>query len=485
MSSSPQFDTVVIGGGQGGALARMLCEGGQRVAIIECDHFGGTCTNYGCTPSKAFQASAKRAHDARTAGPLGVHITEVIVNFREVVARAQSIVTDFRDEVADRLEHLPTITRFDGTGRFAGPREGGLWTIEVETREGTQRIQTPHVVLATGAKPLIPDLEGLADTPYLTYKTLWTLDALPDHLVVMGGGYIGCEVAQMFRRFGAQVTLLQKGPQLLTKEDPDVAEAVADILREDDVDVRLGTACVRVAGEGDTSQGDTAKGQGVTLHLEREGREETLRASHLLVAVGQEPNTKPLQLDKAGIETDDKGALRINDSLEAAPGVWGLGDCKGGPQFTHVAFDDARRIAHHLLHSEPIVISDRVVPSVVFIDPQLGRVGLSEAEAQKTGVAYRVAQVPVCDTARGIESGEDKGFLKILVGEDDQVLGAALLARDGGELIGIIQTAIAGKLSYRALFDMLWAHPTQSEAFYRVLKSISMPESAKMRQKSS
>ena len=428
----------------------MLAEGGQNVALIEREHLGGTCTNVGCTPSKTHIAAAKRAHDARTANELGLKIGAVEVDLPAIVARTQSIVHFFRADIEKRLQNTPNLHLFHGQGRFVGPNQ-----LEIAYPSGQRTIFAQNVVVATGARAVVPPIEGLKSVAFLTHRTIFELKTVPSHLTIVGGGYIACELAQCFRRLGARVTLVQKGEQILDDEDADVSQEIAQILRGEGVEILLGCE----------TRGVRRWGDGIEIQLEKK----SLRASHLLVAVGQKPETHGLGLEHLNAKIGEKSEIQVNEFLEAAPNVWALGDCKGGPQFTHIAFDDARILAARLLDKRRVSVKNRPVPWVVFTDPQLGRIGLSEKAAREQKIAFRVAKLPVCDTARGLESGEDKGFLKVLVSDDDQIVGGAFLARDGGELIATLQVAMMGKMPFQTLRDAIFAHPTQTESLNRVL----------------
>ena len=440
------FDTLIIGAGQGGALARMLCEGGQCVVLIEKSELGGTCTNVGCTPTKAHIACAKRAHDARVSSAWGVGCSEVEVDLPAIVARTESIVREFRSHIEARLNALSTLEIVRGTAAFVDER-----SVEVSG----QILSARNIVIATGAHAAKPEIEGLDDIDWLDHGALLKLEIVPEHLLILGGGYIACEFAQMFRRFGARVTIVQSGAQLLDREDPDVAQEVADLLRAEGVEIRLETKCERVSKHETGLEAQFQNG-------------ELVRASHLLLATGQQPNTRDLQIENANLKPGESGEIVVDEHLQAAPNIYALGDCKGGPAFTHIAYDDARILAKRLLHGELSSTKGRPVPYCVFTDPQIGRVGLNECEARERGLNFRVGKLAVCDTARGVESGEDRGFLKVLVGDDDRILGGAFIARDGGELIATLQTAMMGGLKFQDLRDGIWAHPTQIESLNRV-----------------
>lgn len=446
-AADTQFDTIIIGGGQGGALARMLGEGGQTVAVIEKEAMGGTCVNRGCTPTKAHIASAKRAQDARNAADLGIVIPTVEVNMPAVQARTASIVKDFREGVEAKLSETAGVTVLGATARFVGPHQ-----IEARFPDGkTIELSAPHIVIATGAHTVAPPLDGLDEVNWVDHRGMLQLEEAPAHLLIFGGGYIACEFSQMFARLGSRVTLVQSGPQLLAREDDDVATAIADLLQEEGVELICNDKAKSVA--------KVESGIEATLESGRK-----IIATTLMLATGQHPHTQILQLENTDVELTKSQHLKVNDYLEAAPGIWGLGDVKGGPAFTHIAYDDARILSDILLHDKKRSIKNRQVPYVVFTDPQLGRIGLNECEAREKNLKYRVAKIAVDQTARGIENGQARGFLKALVGEDDQILGGAFLCYEGGEIMATLQIAMLGNLPYTVLRDGIFAHPTQVES---------------------
>ena len=452
-----QFDTIIIGGGQGGALARMLGEGGQRVALIEKEALGGTCVNRGCTPTKAHIACAKRAQDARDAAPLGVIIPEVKVDMAAVQNRTAGIVKDFRASSENNLKPIESVVVLGATARFVGQR-----TVEARFPDGkTVELSAPNIVIATGAHTVPPPIDGLDEVKWVDHRGMLNLEAAPQHLLIFGGGYIACEFSQMFQRLGSQVTLVQSGPQLLDREDDDVAAAMADLLRDAGVELICDDKARSVKPTGDGQIEATLKSG------------HKISATTLMLAAGQKPHTELLELQNSDVQLTELGHVQTDDYLQAAPGVWALGDVKGGPAFTHIAYDDARILSDILLHGKKRSIKDRPVPYVVFTDPQLGRIGLSEREAKEKGLKYRVAKIAISDTARGIEIGQTRGFLKALVGADDQILGGAFLCYEGGEIIATLQIAMMGGLPYTTLRDGIFAHPTQVESLNKLFLKLA------------
>ncbi len=454
MAQAQHYDAVVIGSGQGGSpLAGTLAGAGRKTAIIEREHVGGTCINEGCTPTKTMVASARVAYLDRRSADYGVQNGPVNVDMVEVRQRKRNIVETFRGGSEQRLEDAENLDLIRGEARFTGPKE-----LEVRLDGGeTIQLTAENIFINVGARPGGVPVEGLDAVPTLDSTTVMELDEVPEHLLVLGGGYVGLEFAQMFRRFGSEVTVVQRGPQLLSREDTDVAEAVAEILREDGVAVLLETEAQSVRQD---------ESGGIQLTVNGPDGEDTISGSHLLVAAGRPPNTDLLNLEAAGVETDKRGHVKVNERLETnVPGVYALGDVKGGPAFTHVSYNDYQVIEANLLNGGDATIAGRLVPYTVFMDPQLGRVGLSEAEAREQGRDIRVASMPMGHVARALEMGESRGMMKAVVdGGTGEILGCAILGIEGGEIMAMIQIAMMGKLPYTALRDGVFAHPTLAES---------------------
>ncbi len=448
-----QYDLLILGSGQAGnPLSTAFAEAGKRVALIERAEVAGTCINYGCTPTKTMVASAQRAHLARTAGPLGVDVAGVQVDMERVRQRKREIVEQFRHSSEKRFEKgNPELVR--GEASFLGPKQ-----ILVKLNGGGERrLQAEQIVIDTGTSPSVPKLEGLVSVPFLDNVSLMELGALPEHLVILGGGYIAVEFGQMFRRFGSRVTVIERGPQLLAREDEDVAEALTQILREDGLEILTGAGATAVRG---------AAGQ-VAVRLQ-DGRE--IAGTHLLVATGRVPNTPGLGLQAAGITVDEHGFVRVNERLETnVPGVYATGDVKGGPAFTHISYDDYRILRANLLEGGDRKTTDRLVPNVVYTDPQLGGVGMTEREARASGRKIKVAKMPFSSVARAIETGETRGLLKVIVdAESQQILGASILGSEGGEIMSMLEIAMMGKLPYPVLQEAVLAHPAYAESLNNV-----------------
>jgi pyruvate/2-oxoglutarate dehydrogenase complex dihydrolipoamide dehydrogenase (E3) component len=455
------YDAVVIGSGQGGnPLSLALAKAGWKTAIVERNHIGGTCVNVGCTPTKTMVASARVAYLTKRSADYGVDSGPMTVNMSAVRRRKQKIVESFRDGSLRNIEETEGLELMRGEARFIGPK-----LLEVDlSGGGRRRLSAERIFINTGARPAKPPVPGLETIPTLDSSSIMELETLPDHLLVLGGGYIGLEFGQMFRRFGSRVTIVQRGAHLLSREDPDVADEVAKILREDEIEVLLNSEAVRAEGD-NTSVSLTVKSD----------REVQLEASHLLVAVGRRPNTDQLNLQATGVETDEHGFIKVNDRLETnVPGIYALGDVKGGPAFTHISYDDFRIIRQNLLENGNAKTTGRLVPYTVFIDPQLGRVGITETEARSQGLHTRVVKLPMSRVARAIELSETRGFIKAVVDvETKQILGCAVLGIEGGELTAMFEIAMMAQLPYTTLKEAIFAHPTLAESFNNLFMSMA------------
>jgi pyruvate/2-oxoglutarate dehydrogenase complex dihydrolipoamide dehydrogenase (E3) component len=449
-STTEDFDAIIIGSGQGGnPLAEALNAAGKKTAMIERKYAGGTCINTGCTPTKTIVASARVAYLARRGSDYGVGVGPVAVDMARVRERKRNIVLTMRHSREKRLAdaHAEFI---HGEASFTGPGK-----ISVALHDGGKRhLAAPQIFINTGTRSALPAIEGIDAVPHLDNESIMELDRAPEHLLVIGGGYIGVEFSQMFRRFGSKVTVIQSGSQLLREEDPEVAAEVTKILREDGIEILLDARTQKVAQVNGV----------ITLTIE--GKAETVEGTDLLVATGRKPNTQALNLAAAGIETDERGFIRANDRLETtAPGVWVIGDVKGGPQFTHISYDDYRILKANLFAGGNRTVHDRMVPYTVFMDPQLGRVGMTETAAKKSGKKIRVARMPMTSVARAIEMDETRGLMKAVVdAETEEILGVAVLGVEGGEVMTVLQMAMMGHLKYTALQSAVIAHPTLSES---------------------
>lgn len=448
-----RFDSIVIGSGQAGTpLSLALAEAGRKTALIERQHVGGTCINEGCTPTKTMVASARVAYLARHAADYGVNTGPVSVNQAKVRERKRAIVESFRGGSQRRLEQAKGLELIFGSARFLGPN-----SVEVQLNAGGARqLTAANIFINTGARAGRPEIAGLDSVPALDNISIMELDAVPEHLLVIGGGYVGLEFGQMFRRFGSKVSIVHSHPQLLTREDADVAEEIASILVEDGIELVLDAETVRVSRNADL----------ISLTVRTRRGERTLTGSHLLLAAGRVPNTEALNLRAAGVVTYGRGFIKADNHLQtSAPGIYALGDVKGGPAFTHISYDDYRIIRANLLEGGNASTEKRLVPYTVFLDPQLGRVGLTEAQALARGLQVEVAKMPMTSVARALEVGETRGFIKAVVdSRTKQILGAAVLGIEGGELMAMLEVAIMGQLPYTALRDGIFAHPTLAES---------------------
>ncbi|NLX08749.1 MAG: dihydrolipoyl dehydrogenase [Chloroflexi bacterium] len=454
MAETQQYDAIIIGAGQAGEpFAMTLARAGWQVALVEAQHVGGSCINVGCTPTKTMVASAKVAYLARRAAEYGVQTGPVQVDMTIVRQRKRDIVENYRSSHHNRLEKQPNLDLLMGRARFSGHK-----TVEVTLNDtGEQRhLTAEHIFINTGQRPTMPPIEGLDRVPVLNSTSIMELDEVPEHLIVLGGGYVGLEFGQMFRRFGSAVTILQRGSHLLAREDDDVADAVAEILREDGIEVVLNAAVTCV---------EQAEGR-PRVYYQVEGREQSVTGSHVLVAVGRRPNTDDLNLEATGLKTDEKGYIPTDNQLETSvQGIYALGDVRNGPAFTHISYDDFRILRDNLLHGGSATVENRLVPYCVYIDPELGRVGLTEKQAREQGLNVEVTRLPMKYVSRAVEKGEARGFMKAVIDADTgQILGCAILGIEGGELMSMVSLAMMGRLPASTLYNAIFAHPTLAES---------------------
>jgi len=453
MTTVDHYQSIVIGSGQGGTpLCRTLAEAGLRTALIEREHIGGTCINEGCTPTKTMVASARLAYLSHRGPNYGVHTGDVRIDMQRVRQRKRDIVDSFRNGSQARLEKTKNLDVIFGEARFTASK-----SISVRLKDGTQRTLTAdRIFINAGCRPAAPALEGLKDVPFLNSTSIMELDYVPEHLLVLGGGYVGLEFGQMFRRFGSRVTIVQSGSQLLSREDTDIATEVTAILKQDGVEVLSSTKAESVARSGVQIE--------LTVRSANESR--SLKGTHLLVATGRVPNTDTLNISAAGLIADNRGFLKVNSKLETnVEGVYALGDIKGEPAFIHISYDDFRILRTNLIEKGSATTDGRFVPYTVFIDPQLGRVGLTESEARAQDKKFRVAKMPMSYVARALEVDETRGFMKAIVdAATNQILGAAILGLEGGEIMSMLQLAMMGKLPYTVLREATFAHPTLAES---------------------
>ena len=444
----PAYDAIIIGTGQSGpALARRLVAAGRKVAIIERKLFGGTCVNTGCTPTKTLAASAYAAHVARRAGDYGIRIEGAVnVDMKAVKARKDAVVAVFRDGLERSLKSLQGCTVYQGHGRFVADKKVAV--------NGSE-LAADQIFINVGARAAIPPISGLDQVPYLTNSSMMDVDFLPQHLVILGGSYIGLEFAQAYRRFGSEVTVIELGPRLISREDEDVSQAIAAFLKEEGINVRVGSKIIGVE----------KRGSSITAKIESTGRLSQIAGTHVLVATGRRPNTDKLGLDKAGIATDARGYIVVDDQLRTnIPGIWAMGDCNGRGAFTHTSWNDFEIVAANLLDHDPRRVSDRITAYALYTDPPLGRAGMTEAEVRKTGKPALISTMAMTDVMRAYERGETKGLMKIIVDRGSkQILGAAFLGLEGDEVIHCVIDIMYAKAPYTVIQRAMHIHPTVSE----------------------
>jgi pyruvate/2-oxoglutarate dehydrogenase complex dihydrolipoamide dehydrogenase (E3) component len=444
----PKFDAIIIGTGQAGpSLARRLVAAGQNVAIIERKLFGGTCVNTGCTPTKTLVASAYAAHLARRGAEFGVVINGgVSIDMKQVKARKNAVVAVSNKGVEHSLKTLKGCTVYEGHARFVSPRAVSV---------GNDVLEAERIFINVGGRALVPDIPGLDQVKYLDNSSIMDLDVVPPHLVIIGGSYIGLEFAQIYRRFGSQVTVIEMARRLIAREDEDVSAAVADILRSEGIDVRLGAQCITVA----------RRDGKISVGLDCEIGVPVVIGTHLLLAVGRRPNTDDLGVEKAGIAVDKRGFIQVDDQLQTSvPGIWALGDCNGKGAFTHTSYNDFEIVAANLLDKDVRRVSDRILAYNLYTDPPLGRAGMTEAEARRSGRRILIATMPMENVSRAYEKGETQGFMKLLADQDSkEILGASILGVGGDEVIHVLLDMMYARAPYTVLQRAMHIHPTVSE----------------------
>lgn len=448
------FDAIIIGAGQAGpSLAGRLAAAGMSVAIIERKLVGGTCVNTGCMPTKTLVASARAAHVARNSQAHGVRLPgPIAIDMATVKGRADTVSSNARSNLETFIASQRGVTLIRGHARLVSSTE-----VEV----GDERLSAPRIFLNVGGRAAVPDMPGVHDTPFLTNTTVLQLSELPAHLVIVGGSYIGLEFAQIYRRFGAQVTVVEKGPRLIGREDPEISDAIREILESEGVRFRLDATCISLAPR----QG------GVCVGVDCQSGDRAVDGSHVLLAVGRRPNTDDLGLEAAGIATDPRGYITVDDALQTnVPGVWALGDCNGRGAFTHTAYNDFEIVAANLLDGESRKVTDRIDAYALYIDPPLGRVGMTEAQARQAGHQIRVGVRPMTRVGRAVEMGETAGFMKVVVdARDDRILGAAILGVHGDEAIHTLLDTMAAGAGATHLARTMHIHPTVAELVPTVL----------------
>jgi len=458
-----EFDAIVIGAGQAGVpLAKKLAKSGLKTVLIEKRMVGGTCINDGCTPTKAMVASARMAYLAGRSQDLGIEIPSFKVNFTAIMARKDAIVKQFREGAESGVEKTENLTLVFGEAKFKDDH-----TIYVNGRDGNfENYSAKHIFINTGASPLIPDVEGVKEIKYLTSTTILELKEIPEHLLIVGGGYIGLEFGQMFRRFGSEVTLIEQGDRLMPKEDVDVCEVVSEFFREDGVEIITDATVTKF----ENVANDKIK---VTVKLD--GKTSAHTCTHVLLASGRKPQTDALGLENTSIECDDRGYVKVDEFLQTkVKNVYALGDVKGGPAFTHISYNDHIILTKNLLEGGKMSTINRMVPYCMFTDPQLGRVGITETDAIEQGLDYLVAKIPMKNVARAIEAGETRGFMKAVVDKKTkQILGVTVIGEQGGEIMTILQVAMMGKVTYEDIRFATIAHPLYAESLNNLFMSIT------------
>ena len=458
-----EFDAIVIGAGQAGVpLAKKLAQSGLKTALIEKRMVGGTCINDGCTPTKAMVASARLAYLASRSSDLGIDIPAYTIDFKAVMARKSAIVTQFREGALKGVEKTENLTLIYGEAKFKDDQ-----TIYVNGRDGNfENYTAKQIFINTGASPVIPQIEGVNEIKYLTSTTILQLEEIPEHLLIVGGGYIGLEFGQMFRRFGSKVTLLEKSRRLMPKEDDDVCEVMSEIFKEDGIEILTEAEVTKFS--------NSANGK-ISVTVKLEGKESKHTCTHVLLASGRKPQTEALGLENTAVECDDHGHVKVNQFLETkAKNVYALGDVKGGPAFTQISYNDYVIVTKNLLENAKMSTINRMVPYCMFTDPQLGRVGITEDEAKAKGLDYLVAKIPMKNVARAIETAETRGFMKAVVDKKTkQILGATVIGEQGGEIMTVLQMAMMGKVTYEEVRFATFAHPLYAESLNNLFMSLA------------
>ena len=450
------YDAIIIGSGQGGnPLAFRLADLGWSVALIEKKDLGGTCINVGCTPTKTMVHRAQVAYYARNAARWGVNASNVSVDLAKIVAQKNEVVLSFRGGQQKRVDQRANLHLHRGHARFVAAHQ---------LKVGDDLLESEKIFIDTGARPQIPEIPGLETVSYLTNESIMQLTKVPERLLILGGGYIGLEFGQMFRRFGSRVTILHAGAQIVAREDSEITAELQKAFEAEGIQFLLHARATRVEN----------KNGAINLSFESGTGSPSLSGSHLLVATGRSPNTDDLGLEKAGIETDKSGYVKVNGRLETnVPGVWALGDCKGGPAFTHISYNDFQIIYGNLVEGKNLTIENRTVPYCLFTDPQLGGVGITEKEARARGYKLKIGRCPMTYVARAIERGETAGLMKIVVdASNDRILGASILASEGGELVQILSAFMLANQPYTLLKGAVYIHPTLAEGFFTLMEDV-------------
>jgi len=460
-----KFDAIILGSGQAGnPLAKKLSKEGKSVVLVEEAFIGGTCINYGCTPTKTLVGLAKNITQARRSAEYGITINNDIPDYGKIIQRKNKVVSAFRGGLEDSLLHDANITRYHGKSSFSGHKE---IAVQLEGK-GFKSITAPQIFINTGTRDRRPAIEGIDSVKVFTSKTILDLETLPKHLIIIGGGYVALEFSQIFRRMGSLVTIVEQASSLLPKEDDDVGLMVRQILEAEGVKIITGALVKRVYHDTEGA---------VSIDFISDKKSIVVSGTHLLIATGRTPNTEDLELSKTGVDIDQNGFIPVNEYLETTvPGIYALGDVKGGPAFTHVAYHDYIVLADHLFGTGNTSTRDRLVPYCVFIDPELARIGLTEKEALNMGFDFSIAKMNTSSIARAVETDETTGFVKAIVDNTTgKILGAAVICAGGGELMSLLQIAMLGSLTYDQLRDTMFAHPTYAEAINNLFSPTHLP----------
>ncbi|MBC7999136.1 MAG: mercuric reductase [Leptolyngbya sp.] len=453
MVNLEKFDDLVIGGGKGGkSLAMALGPAGHRVALIEQGQIGGTCINVACIPTKTLVASAKVFHDAKNSEHFGLKLSADDSNFKGVIERKRRIVKGMVDAHHLLFSSTANMEFILGTAKFVDYK-----ILEIDTAGGEKRLVTgERIFINTGSRTMIPNILGLAETGYLTSTSVMELESLPTHLAIVGGGYIALEFAQIFRRFGSEVTVIQRSEKFLPREDEDIAAAIKAVLEDEGIKFISDVEIISAAREVNS----------VTLQLNQNGRTFDLEASEILIATGRVSNNEMLQPEASGVKVDRRGYIEVSEYLEtSAEGIWAIGDCNGGPHFTHTSWDDFRILRDNILFNKKRSTKNRLIPYTLFIDPELGRVGMTEAEARKAGYEILVATLPAAKIPRANTVGDTRGLLKAVIDKSSElILGCSIFAHEGGEVMSVVQMAIIAQVPYTQVRDTVWTHPTMAES---------------------
>jgi pyruvate/2-oxoglutarate dehydrogenase complex dihydrolipoamide dehydrogenase (E3) component len=451
-----KYDAIVVGSGQAGnPLAFRLADLGWSVALVEEKNLGGTCINVGCTPTKTMVHRAQVAHYARNAARWGVNTSGVKVDLAKIVAQKDEVVLSFRGGEQRRVDERKNIRLYRSHARFVAPHQ---------LQACGETIESEKIFINTGGRARIPAIPGLRDVPFLTNESIMQLKQVPEHLLILGGGYIGLEFGQMFSRYGSRVTVIHQGPQIVPREDPEIAAELQKALEAEGLEFLL-NARTEVVGQKDAV---------ITLSCKIPEGARKITGSHLLVATGRVPNTDDLGLDKAGVATNKDGSIKVNARLETnVPGIWALGDCKGGPAFTHISYNDFQIVYANVVEGKNVGTENRLVPYCVFTDPQLGGVGMTEKEARTKGHRLKIGRCPMSNVARAIERGETAGLMKIVVdASNDRILGSSILASEGGELVQILGAMMLANQPYTLLKGAVYIHPTLAEGFFSLMEDV-------------